>query len=152
MHSNRLSRRSAGHAERAISPRLVHAGSTTRREDGRQAGERPATGHQTEGSENDMNEKSASRGPNLGLLLLIPAAVIIAKGAKRRRATWESGWGAPGDTGRGHGHHRRFGGEAGAQGRPEFRLPPRIEWMLDTWHTRAHQATESTEAPTVDQA
>jgi hypothetical protein len=35
-----------------------------------------------------------------------------------------------------------------------FRLPPRIEWMLDTWHTRAHQtadradATGTTEAET----
>jgi hypothetical protein len=37
---------------------------------------------------------------------------------------------------------RRFGGdmEAGS-----FRLPPRIEWMLDTWHTRAHAKADSAE-------
>jgi hypothetical protein len=102
-----------------------------------------------------MNETSGSRGPNLALLLLIPAAVIIAKGAARHRAMWESGWTPEGATdlghGHGHGRPRRFGGgmEAGS-----FRLPPRIEWMLDTWHTRAHQtadradATRTTEAET----
>jgi hypothetical protein len=58
---------------------------------------------------------------------------------------WESGW-APEDAsgfGPGHGHGygpRLFGGdmEAGA-----FRLPPRIESMLDAWHTRAHKKTDA---------
>jgi hypothetical protein len=94
-----------------------------------------------------MNERSASKGPNWALLLLIPAAVIVAKGVAHRRAMWESGWtpeGAAGHgPGQGFGHHRRFGGdmEAGS-----FRLPPKIEWMLDTWHTRAHAKADSTDA------
>ena len=86
----------------------------------------------------------------MGLLLLVPAVLIVAKGAMRRRAMWESAWGPSGAVGRGHGHHAGFaGGEGPAEGRGAFRLPPRIEWMLDTWHTRAHQATESTEPATV---
>ena len=95
-----------------------------------------------------MNERSASRGPNWALLLLIPAVVIIAKGASRRRAMWQSTWGAPGSAGHGYGHHRGpfWGAETDPEQRAAFRLPPKIEWMLDSWHTRAHQALESTEA------
>ena len=38
-----------------------------------------------------MNEMRGGRGPNRGLLLLIPAALILAKAAKhRRQAMWES--------------------------------------------------------------
>ena len=38
-----------------------------------------------------MNETRGGRGPNRGLLLLIPAALILAKAAKhRRQAMWES--------------------------------------------------------------
>lgn len=96
-----------------------------------------------------MNEKYRSRGPNWGLLLLVPAAVILVKGAMRRRAMWESAWGASGAAGRGYGHHRRFGGsEASADEPAAFRLPPKIERMLNTWHTRAHQAADTTEPPT----
>ena len=89
-----------------------------------------------------MSERSDSRGPNWALLLLIPAALVVAKGVAHRRAMWESGWTPSGETGHGHGHHRRFGGdmEAGS-----FRLPPKIEWMLDTWHTRAHQKADAAE-------
>ena len=76
-----------------------------------------------------MNEKRDSRGHNWGLLLLIPAAMLLAKRAKHRRAMWQSGW-------------------SSADGHDEFRLPPKIESMLDNWHTRAHQAAESTEPPT----
>jgi hypothetical protein len=89
-----------------------------------------------------MHERQGDRNrgrPHRGLLLLIPAAVIIAKGARRRRAMRQSGWGA---TWAGHGphHHPAFAGGGGAaEGRGAFRLPPKIEWMLDTWHTRAHQ-------------
>jgi hypothetical protein len=73
------------------------------------------------------------------LLLLIPAALIIAKGARRRRAMREAGW-APTWTGHGPHHHPAFSrGEGPADGRGAFRLPPKIEGMLDTWHTRAHQ-------------
>ena len=39
-----------------------------------------------------MTEQTTSRGPNWTLLLLIPAAVIVAKGVAHRRAMWESGW------------------------------------------------------------
>ena len=80
----------------------------------------------------DMHERRRGGGPGLGLLLLIPAAVIIAKGASRRRAMWQSAW-------------------AHGEGQPDptaFRLPPRIEWMLNTWHTRAHQGAGSTETTT----
>jgi hypothetical protein len=113
------------------------------------AGERPANGNQTQKPEGNMNEKRGNRGPNLGLLLLVPVAVIIAKGAMRRRAMWESGWSPGGAVGRGHGHHAGFaGGEGPAEGR-QFRLPPKIEWMLDSWHTRAHETTDSKEPATV---
>ncbi len=96
-----------------------------------------------------MNEKRASKSPNWGLLLLIPAAVILAKGAMHRRAMWESAWGGSGAAGRGYGHHARFGGGEGEADLPgRFRLPPKIEWMLQTWHTRAHEAAESSEPPT----
>ncbi len=92
-----------------------------------------------------MNDSRATRGPNWGLLLLIPAAVIVAKGAMRRRAMWEAAWASdPSSAGHpsGHGHHGRFAAGRGPEGQPPaFRLPPKIEWMLDTWHTRAHEAT-----------
>ncbi len=35
-----------------------------------------------------MTDQTTSRGPNLALLLLIPAAVIVAKGVAHRRAMW----------------------------------------------------------------
>ena len=89
-----------------------------------------------------MSEKSSSSGPNVGLLLLIPAAAVVAKMAMRHhRLMWdevvETGSPAPY---RGHGRHRFYGPESDATARAGFRLPPRIEWMLDTWHARAHQA------------
>ncbi|HZC33209.1 MAG TPA: hypothetical protein VE640_07985 [Candidatus Bathyarchaeia archaeon] len=87
-----------------------------------------------------MNEKSRAGRPNWKFLLLVPAVMFIAKGAKRRRAMWGSGWAGP-DARHGHG---------AAEGQDSFRLPPKIEWMLDTWHTRAHQAAESEEAPKAD--
>jgi hypothetical protein len=93
-----------------------------------------------------MKNRNASKGPNPAIFLLIPAAMIVAKGMRHRRAMWESGWTPSGDTGRGYGHHGRFGGDAEAAA-GSFRLPPKIEWMLDTWHTRAHQKTDSTDSP-----
>jgi hypothetical protein len=114
------------------------------------AGERPAITHQTQAPEGNMNETRGRNGPNWGLLLLIPAAVILVKGAMHRRTRWESAWGASGAAGRGYGHHGRFGAAEGASDeRGAFRLPPKIESMLDTWHTRAHEAAESTEPPTI---
>jgi hypothetical protein len=88
-----------------------------------------------------MNETQKRGGPNLGLLLAIPAVVIIAKAAMHRRAMMESGWSGPG--GRGYGHHR-FAGADGDMGPRAFRLPPRIESALDAWHTRTHGAAEAT--------
>ena len=90
-----------------------------------------------------MNETQTRGGPSLGLLLAIPAVVIIAKAAMHRRAMMGSGWTGPG--GRGYGHHR-FAGPDGEMGRREFRLPPRIEGALDAWHTRAHEAHDTTKA------
>jgi hypothetical protein len=96
-----------------------------------------------------MHEKRRGRRPNRGFLLLVPVAVILAKRAMHRRAMRESAWGGSEAVGGGYGPHARFGGgEGGPGGRAAFRLPPKIEWMLDTWHTRAHQGTESTEPPT----
>ena len=63
---------------------------------------------------------------------------------------WESGWGPSGPGARGHGHFGRFGaGEGTTEDRGTFRLPPKIEWMLDSWHTRAHQKDEAAESETV---
>ena len=95
-----------------------------------------------------MNENRTSRGPSWGLVLLIPAALIIAKGAMRRRAMWESAWGTSGSVGHAYGHHGHFaGGEDEPDRRTAFRLPPKIERTLDAWHARAHQATDADEPP-----
>jgi hypothetical protein len=100
--------------------------------------------------EGNMNQMRGGRGPNRGLLLLIPAALILAKAAKyRRQGMWES---AEGDVGAGvgpHGHHGRFGHRGWSNGSDGFRLPPRIESALDTWHARAHQEPTSTETQTI---
>ena len=67
-----------------------------------------------------MNETRTRGGPNVGLLLLIPAAVIVAKAASHRRAMWDS------------------------ESPRAMRLPPRIEAALDSWHAHAHEASEPT--------
>ncbi len=95
-----------------------------------------------------MNDDCRNGGPDLRLLL-IPAAVIIAKAAMHRRHMWASPWGPDdGGPGTGRGHHARFGADMEAGGHPGFRLPPRFEWILDTWHTRAHQAADAPDAAT----
>ena len=91
-----------------------------------------------------MNENRRNRGPGWGLLLLIPAPLLIARGASRRRAMWASGEGA-GPAGARYGRHHRFGGEGDL--RTEFRLPPRIESALEAWHTRAHAPADPTATP-----
>ena len=99
-----------------------------------------------------MNETQNRRGPNVGLLLAIPAVVIIAKAAMHRRAMMGSGWSGPGGRGYGYGHHR-FAGADGEMGPRAFRLPPRIEAALDAWHTRSHEASKSTKPdPSRDEA
>lgn len=93
-----------------------------------------------------MNDNQGNRRPPLGLLLLIPAAVIIAKGASRRRAMWASAEGPSGPGRYGRGQHHRFGGAEGDP-RTGFRLPPRIEAALDAWHTGAHAPADATKPP-----
>ena len=98
-----------------------------------------------------MNEKHEGGSPNWKLLL-IPVAVILAKGAMRRRAMWEAAWPTD-EAGRGHdrshGRHRRFGAwDAEATEHAAFRMPPRMERMLDSWHTRAHGTSPTGEAGT----
>jgi len=90
-----------------------------------------------------MNDNQGRRGPGLWPLLLIPVAIFIAKGASRRRAMW-AGEGGPG-------HRHRFGDGFDPEGRPGFRMPPKIEAALDAWHDRAHETAaggEPTSAPT----
>jgi hypothetical protein len=90
-----------------------------------------------------MNQNAASRGPNVGLLLLIPAAVILAKAAMHRRAMFESGWAASEADRRAFGQHGRFGGRGRDSDLSGFRLPPKIERVLEAWHTRAHATPEA---------
>ena len=86
-----------------------------------------------------MNDNQGRRGPGLWPLLLIPLVIFIAKGASRRRAMWAS-------TG-GYGRQPGFGhGGPSAEERAAFRLPPKIEWMLEAWHTRAHEARSADDA------
>jgi hypothetical protein len=80
-----------------------------------------------------MNETQTRKGPNLGILLLIPAVLIIAKAGRHRREMMEQAWNGSA----GSGPH-------GGIGARSFRLPPRIEAALDAWHTRAHQAPDPT--------
>ena len=88
------------------------------------------------------------RGPGPGLLLLIPIGLLIAKGVGRRRRMLAGESGA----GRHHGFGHGFGsggfgpGAFDAEGRYTFTLPPRIESVLDAWHTRVHAATAEAEA------
>ena len=99
-----------------------------------------------------MSETQTRGGPNLGLLLAIPAVVIIAKAAMHRRAMMESGWSGPGGSGYGYGHPR-FAGADGEMRPRAFRLPPRIEAALDAWHTRAHEPADATKPdPSPDEA
>jgi hypothetical protein len=90
-----------------------------------------------------VSDKSTG-GPNLGLLVLIPAAAIVARAAMRHRQMMWAEIGEPGFEAphRGPGQRHFAGPRPDGFARGEFRLPPRIEWMLETWHTRAHQAAE----------
>jgi hypothetical protein len=97
-----------------------------------------------------MHEMRSGGGPNRRLLLLIPAALILAKAAKhRRQAMWESAEGEAGAAGGPYGHHARSAHRGWSPGRDGFRLPPKIESALDAWHDRAHQEPVSTETQTV---
>lgn len=87
-----------------------------------------------------MNQRSTSKGRSLKPLLLIPAAVVIAKGMSHHRGRWDAAAGGPDFRHGGPRRHGRFGAVDPATG--EFRLPPKIEAMLDAWHQRAHEAAE----------
>lgn len=85
-----------------------------------------------------MHGTRERQGPPIGLLLLIPAAVIIAKGMSDRRGTEGPAWHP--------GHHMgRFGPPASGE-RGAFRLPPWIEEALTSWHDRAHRGQGDSEA------
>ena len=88
-----------------------------------------------------MTEKSSRGGPNIGLLLIIPAVAIAARAAMRHHQML---WAEGGEAGkpvphRHHGRHGRHGFGSEAM-RGDLRLPPRIEAMLEQWHDRAHEA------------
>jgi hypothetical protein len=91
-----------------------------------------------------MNEKR-SGGFDARFLLLIPAAMMVMRHA-RRRSMWHAAWSA-GPTGR-HGHHR-WAGVPETEGEPAtgFRLPPRIEATLNAWHERAHAEEAAADQP-----
>lgn len=94
-----------------------------------------------------MNQQSTRKGRNLRPLLLIPVAVAIARGMSHHRGRWDATAGGPGFRHHRPGRHGRFGQVDPATG--EFRLPPRIEAMLDAWHKRAHDESETPEPVTV---
>jgi hypothetical protein len=100
-----------------------------------------------------MNQNER-RGPGRGLLLLIPIGLLIAKGVGRRRRMLAGGAGRPGGHGHGGFRHGGFGpGGVDAEGRYSFTLPPKIESVLDAWHTRVHAAAENAPAsPPADTA
>jgi len=59
---------------------------------------------------------------------------------------WGPGWGPTGSGAHGLGHRGPFGaGEVSGEAEGSFRLPPKIEWMLDSWHKRAHEQDQPTE-------
>lgn len=88
-----------------------------------------------------MTDKSTRGGPNVGLLLVIPAVAMAARAAMRHhQMLWaEGGEAEPAIPHRRHGPRGRHAFGAGAA-RGDLRLPPRIEAVLAQWHTRAHAA------------
>ena len=87
--------------------------------------QRPLPGHMSYRLEEiDVIEKRTSGGPSVGLLLLIPAALFVAKAAM---------------------HHHRTAWDETA-GHDALRLPPRAARMLEAWHTQAHQSSGTGDA------
>jgi hypothetical protein len=95
-----------------------------------------------------VDEKHAGGSSHRWLFLAIPATLLMAKAMHRHMPPHEGGHGSW--AGR-RGHHG-WGRWAGAEGdgTPDFRLPQRVESMLNTWHERAHQAVDSDESPSAD--
>ena len=94
-----------------------------------------------------MSEKRSSGGPNVGLLLLIPAAALVAKAAKRHHSSRWDGGGLGPRAHRSHSLDRCAGPDSDTAARDALRLPPRIEAILGAWHTRAHEAAAPTDGP-----
>lgn len=102
-----------------------------------------------------MDEKRAG-GPNLLPLVIVPVAMMLtAKAIHRHQRRWAGMWGVEGDPGGRYGHgghgglHGRHGwaGPFEGQGR-RLNLPPKIEAILDAWHTQAHAADGGDSAET----
>jgi hypothetical protein len=76
---------------------------------------------------------------------------MVARAAKRHHQMMWDEIGEPGQAAphRRHGRHHFAGTGPDDAARGGFRLPPRIEWMLDTWHTRAHEAAEQADTTSV---
>ena len=93
-----------------------------------------------------MNEQTSQKSRNWKPLLLIPAAIIVAKAASHHRMRWDD---AAGRAGPGHRHgRRRFGPRSWMAEDGTLQLPPQIETMLATWHAQAHEQ-DTAESTTV---
>lgn len=98
-----------------------------------------------------MNDRREHGGHSVLPLLLIPATVMMVKAMHRHQAMRAHGWGS-GGYGPGFGHRGWAAGpagtgEAGAEERSDFRLPPRIQAYLTAWHEQAHRESDAGEAP-----
>jgi len=89
-----------------------------------------------------MNEKRGG-GPNLLPLVAVPVAMMLtAKAIHRHQRRWAGMWGVEGGPAgrrRMGGHHGRHGWAGPFEGEGgRLNLPPKIEAILDAWHTQAH--------------
>ncbi len=90
-----------------------------------------------------MNEQAAPKPRNWKPLLLIPAAIIVAKAASHHRMRWDA---AAGPDGMRHRHgHRGFGPRSWMAEDGTVQLPPKMEAVLRAWHTQAHQQDQPAE-------
>ena len=85
-------------------------------------------------------------------LLVIPAAIVLAKAVAHRRMRWaaEAEAGVTSHrhghgNGHDHGHGRRFGVQADGS----VQLPPKLGAMLGAWHAQAH-AADPTDSPATE--
>jgi hypothetical protein len=82
--------------------------------------------------------ENRSGGHSAKLLLLIPAAFLVARAAARHhQMAWDDA-GEPAAVAP-HRRHRRHGFAPEGASTDAFRLPPRVERTLEAWHARAHQ-------------
>src|SRR5262245_23059617 len=129
----RLSGRAGASRAFAASPDLVHMGSTWRHDT-------PRRRRLPIWKEISMQQRRQD-GRRVWPFVLIPVSIVALKAMRRRRmAQWGLGPEAMGH--HGHGGYGRSAGSRGMEGGPAFRLPPKIESVLEAWHTRAHQGGE----------